>query len=175
MPFPCRSPVALIHTSHAAPLPFSDSAVSFVKVHVVEGNIRTASPATTLYKRCLVSHWSPASEIGTLLVTTFVELRVVAGRSRTRLGRPHAVSGRPMLIHTYHAVTMPLPCRGLEKSLSEQHGRGMACVNQTRPHWVNQMGKTQSKSLAERHGRGTAWEQHGMCELDFTVACSFTR
>jgi hypothetical protein len=48
----------------------------------------------------------------------------------------------------------------------------MACVNQTRPHNVNQMGKTQSKALAERHGRetageqqgngvGTAWEQHG--------------
>jgi hypothetical protein len=37
----------------------------------------------------------------------------------------------------------------------------MACVNQTRPHYVNQMGKTQSNYLAERHGRGTAWEQHG--------------
>jgi hypothetical protein len=33
----------------------------------------------------------------------------------------------------------------------------MACVNQTRPHYVNQMGKTQSNDLAERHGRGTAW------------------
>jgi hypothetical protein len=32
----------------------------------------------------------------------------------------------------------------------------MVCVNQTRPHCVNQMGKTQSKPLAERHGRGTA-------------------
>jgi hypothetical protein len=28
----------------------------------------------------------------------------------------------------------------------------MACVNQTRPHCVNQIGKTQSKPLAERHG-----------------------
>jgi hypothetical protein len=26
--------------------------------------------------------------------------------------------------------------------------RGMICVNQTRPHWVNQIGKTQSKPLA---------------------------
>jgi hypothetical protein len=34
----------LIHTCHAAPLPCSDSAVSFVKVRVVAGNIRTASP-----------------------------------------------------------------------------------------------------------------------------------
>jgi hypothetical protein len=36
-------------------------------------------------------------------------------------------------------------------------GKGMVCVNQTRPHYINQMGKTQSKPLAERHGRGTAW------------------
>jgi hypothetical protein len=59
-------------------------------------------------------------------------------------------------------------CRGLEKSLSERHSRGMAraphglgmaCVNQTRPHCANQMRKTQSKPLGERHGRvmGTAW------------------
>ena len=40
-PLPCR---ALIHTCHAAPLPSSDSAVSFVEVRVVAGNIRTASP-----------------------------------------------------------------------------------------------------------------------------------
>jgi hypothetical protein len=57
-------------------------------------------------------------------------------------------------------------------------GNGMACVNQTRPHYVNQMGKTQSKALTERHGRGTAgerhgngmgtaWERHGMCESSF--------
>jgi len=32
----------------------------------------------------------------------------------------------------------------------------MASVNQTRPHCVNQMGKTHSKPLAARHGRGTA-------------------
>jgi hypothetical protein len=31
---------------------------------------------------------------------------------------------------------------------------GMANVNQTRPHCVNQMGKTHSKILAARHGHG---------------------
>jgi hypothetical protein len=36
--------VPLIHTCHAAPLPCSDSALSFVKVRVIAGNIRTASP-----------------------------------------------------------------------------------------------------------------------------------
>jgi hypothetical protein len=41
VPLPCR---ALIHTCHAVTLPCSDSAVSFVKVRVVDGNIRTASP-----------------------------------------------------------------------------------------------------------------------------------
>jgi hypothetical protein len=48
------------------------------------------------------------------------------------------------------------------------HGRGMANVNQTRPHCVNQMGKTHSKPLSARHGRGTAWVRHAMCESTFT-------
>jgi hypothetical protein len=55
-------------------------------------------------------------------------------------------------------------------------GNGMACVNQTRPHCVNQMGNTQSITSAERHGRGTAWqgngvavERPGMYELAFKV------
>jgi hypothetical protein len=43
MPFPCHA-VPLIHTCHATPLSCSDSAVSFVEVRVVAGNIRTASP-----------------------------------------------------------------------------------------------------------------------------------
>ena len=42
-PFHCHA-APLIHTCHAAPLPCSDNAVSFVKVRVVAGNIRTASP-----------------------------------------------------------------------------------------------------------------------------------
>ena len=80
-----------------------------------------------------------------LLITIFVELRVVAGRSQTRAGSPQAV------------------CRGLEKSGMARawHGRGMASVNQTRPHCINQMGKTHSKPLAARHGRGTVWARHG--------------
>ena len=49
-------------------------------------------------------------------------------------------------------------CRGLEKNgiVGAWHGHGMASVNQTRPHCVNQMGKINSKPLAARHGRGTA-------------------
>jgi hypothetical protein len=91
-----------------------------------------------------------------------------------------------MLIHTCHAALY----RGPEKSLSEWHCcgmvrvghvRGMACVNQTRPHCVNQMGKTQSKPLAERRGRGTAWARHGngmcrhgMCELALSITAGGT-
>ena len=85
---------------------------------------------------------------------------------------------RPCLIHTCHSAPMPCPdlvvllkdtaqhgrlstavlCCGLEKNgmVGAWHGRGMASVNQTRPHCVNQMGKTHYKPLAARHGKGTA-------------------
>ena len=49
----------------------------------------------------------------------------------------------------------------------------MTSVNQTRPHCVNQMGKTHSKPLAARHGRTTAWARHAMCESAFK--CSMIR
>jgi len=53
---------------------------------------------------------------------------------------------------------MAVLCRGLEKNgmVRAWHGCGMASVNQTRPHCVNQMGKTHSKPLAARHGRRMA-------------------
>jgi hypothetical protein len=62
-------------------------------------------------------------------------------------------------------------CRGLEKNgiVGAGHGRGMASVNQTRPHCVNQIGKTHSKPLAARHGRGTACARHAMCESAFKI------
>jgi hypothetical protein len=123
-----------------------------------------------------------------LLITSFVELRVVAERRRKRVGRPHAVSGRPMLFHTCHAMPMPrcavvLRSRFQNGMVVAWHGRGMACVNQTWPHCVNQTGKTQSKPLAAWHGRGTAWARHGngmgtawYCELAlsgrYTFICS---
>ena len=61
-------------------------------------------------------------------------------------------------------------CCGLEKNgmVGAWHGHGMASVNQTRPHCVNQMGKTYSKPLAARHGRGMAWERHAICESAFS-------
>jgi hypothetical protein len=69
-------------------------------------------------------------------------------------------------------------CRGLETNSMVRawhgHGHGMASVNQTRPHCVNQMGKTHSKPLVARHGRGTAWARHAMCESAFREASSCT-
>jgi hypothetical protein len=112
-----------------------------------------------------------------LLITTFVELREVAGRSRTQAGRTYAVSGQPMLIHTCHVVPMPrcavaLRSRFQNGLIEAWHGRGMVCVNQTRPNSVNQMGKAQSKRLAVRHGReqhGRGMERHSMCELALSL------
>jgi hypothetical protein len=144
MPRPCRA--ALIHTCHAAPLSSSDSDVSFVKVRMVAGNIRTASP-TVCYS--------------TLLITNFVELRVVAGRSRTRPGRPHAVSVWPKPIT--HA--MPCPCRAVPwpwefdfKTVWSWYGMGAACETNT-TSLCKSNGKDTSKPLAARHGHGmrTAW------------------
>jgi hypothetical protein len=140
----------LIHTCHAATQSFPDSAMSFVKARVVDGNIGTSS---------------------LLLVKTFMELRVAAGRSRMRAGRPHAVSGRPMLIHT-HTIHFSCRCHialcsGLKRSLSERHGRGMTgerhgmCESNTAA-----LCKSNGKPLAE-----TAWEPHGVFELAFTVPC----
>jgi hypothetical protein len=85
--------------------------------------------------------------IGMLLITIFVKIRVVAGRSRTRAGSPQAV------------CRWPCCAVALRKTASSEHG--MASVNQTRPHCVNQVGKTHSKHLAARHGRGMAWAWHG--------------
>jgi hypothetical protein len=74
-----------------------------------------------------------------------------------------------------HAMPMPrcavaLRSRFQNGMVVAWHGRGMACVHQTRPYCVNQMGKTQSKPLAAPHGRGKAWARHGMCELALRVS-----
>ena len=160
MPFP-RHVVPLIHTCHAAPLPCSDSAVSFAKFRMVAGNIRTASPADEqiaffvmyCYHSLQSQVWIVVRTIGMLLITIFVERRVIDGRSRTREGSPQAVSRRP--------------CCAVALRRMAWSERGMACVNQTQQYCVNQMGETHSKPLAARHGRETAWARHAMCESAF--------
>jgi hypothetical protein len=59
-----------------------------------------------------------------LLITTLVEPRVVAEKSRTRAGRPHAVSGRPILIHLRHARAALMPRCAV--ALSSRFQNGMA-------------------------------------------------
>jgi hypothetical protein len=108
-----------------------------------------------------------------LLITIFVEPRVVGGRSRKkpkagrsitcRLWTADANSQMPL---NAHAAPKPRCAVALRSRFQNDmvvawHGRGMACVNRTRPHCVNQMGKTQSKPLSAGHGRGTAWARHG--------------
>ena len=111
-----------------------------------------------------------------LLITIFVELHVVTGRSRGRAGSPQAVSRLPccavVLRRTAwseHGMGMAGAWHGHGRGMAwAWQGHGMARVNQTRPHCVNQMGKTHSKPLAARHGRGTAWARHGH---DMGTAC----
>jgi hypothetical protein len=107
-----------------------------------------------------------------LLITNLMELRVVAGRSRTLAGiwtadansyipcRSHAVT----LTRPYHNPAVALKGRFQKGIFVAWQGNGMVRLNQTRPHCVNQMWRTQSKPLLERHGRGTVRERHGMCE-----------
>jgi hypothetical protein len=66
---------------------------------------------------------------------------------------------------------MAVLCRGLEKNgmVRAWHGHGMESLTQTRPHCVNQTGKTHSKALEARLGRGKAWARHAMCESAFRI------
>ena len=56
--------------------------------------------------------------------------------------------------HSTAVSRLPWCAVALRRTAWSEHG--MASVNQTRPHCVNQMGKTHSKPLAVRYGRGTA-------------------
>jgi hypothetical protein len=85
-------------------------------------------------KRCSVSHWPLQSEIGTLLITNCLELGVEAARDQKLANRQHTVSCR------HPAATLPRPCHGLEKSLSERHICGTA-------------GERQGNSMGMKHGR----------------------
>jgi hypothetical protein len=115
-----------------------------------------------------------------LLKTTFVELRAVAGKRRTRAGRPHAVSGRPMLIHTCHAMprcAVALRCRFQNGMVAAWHGHGTArhgmCESNTAA-LCKSNGKNTTKTLSgtARHdkGMGAAWERHGVSELALIFA-----
>jgi hypothetical protein len=104
------------------------------------------------------------------MIATFLELRVVVGRSRTLAGRQNAVSGRPILIHTYYAV--PLSCRS---------AKGLDCLSHliytVRPCFIHTYHAVPLpcheyavlKATSQGHGRVAAWERHGMCKLASAV------
>ena len=85
-----------------------------------------------------------------LLITIFVELRVVAGRSRTRAGSPQAVSRRPCC-----AVA-------LRRTVWSEHGTGAAwawhgkCESDTAA-----LGKSNGKDILNPYRHGIAGEFHG--------------
>ena len=50
----------------------------------------------------------------------------------------------------------------------------MASVNKTRPHCVNEMGKTHSKPLAVRHGMAGEGHGRGMGKACYVCESAFT-
>jgi hypothetical protein len=158
--------IKLIHTCHAAHMPFTCCSPAI------------ACRAPAILRQCRVLRESPRGSrkypnSQSYSLTDWYDsnnnLRGTPRGSRKmpNTGRSprHRLWTADVNSHTpCHAHTMPMPCCAVSLRSRFQngmavawHGRGMACVNQTRPHCVNQMGKTQSKPLAERHGRGTAW------------------
>jgi hypothetical protein len=133
---PCRSP--------ATTLPFSGSAVSFVKVPYLVHEVLLLSPSRNYRllncyhslcavnfqalmslhqdnklllvhdKRWFVSHWPPVSD-------WYASDNKLPGNGRGSSKRPKA--GK-----TPTCRLMPSPCHGLEKSLSERHIRGMGAA-----------------------------------------------
>jgi hypothetical protein len=92
-----------------------------------------------------------------------------AGRSPTcPLWTADADSHIPWHAHTASMPRCAVALRSRFKNgvVVAWHGRGIACVNQTRPRCVNQMGKTQSKTFSgaawQGNGMGAAWERHGI-------------
>jgi hypothetical protein len=79
-----------------------------------------------------------------------------------------------MLFHTCHAHAVL--CRGLQKSLSERHGRGMArarhgmCESNTTALCKSNVKDNLNfcATAWQGIGMGAARERHGMCELAFT-------
>jgi hypothetical protein len=87
-----------------------------------------------------------------LLITIFVELRVVAGRSRMRAGSPQAGSRR-----LCSAVA-------LRRTAWSEHGMGASCA------WHGKY-ESDTAALCKSNGKNTflslsstAWARHAMCE-----------
>jgi hypothetical protein len=173
-------------TCHAMPCPFNShmpcrAPVILRRCHVLRESLR----GSRKYPNC----WSYS------LTGWYASNNNLRGTPRGSRKNPNAGRSLTCLLWTAdanshmpcHAHAAPIPHCGVELRSRFQndtvvawHGRGMASVNQTRPHCVNQTGKTRSKPLAVPHCRGTAWARngkgmgavwdwHGMYELTFKV------
>ena len=80
----------------------------------------------------------------------------------------HAVILKATAQHNTSVCRRPCCAVALRRTAWSEHG--MTSVNQTRPHFVNQMGKTHSKPLVARHGRETAWARPAICDSAFNVS-----
>ena len=121
-------------------------------------------------------HWSDYTYEGKALFSVMLSPRTFCmfskGRFTHNMPRPcRAAKGLECVFpisftqcgRVWFTHAMLWPCRSSQGHgmVRAWHGHGIASVNQTRSHCVNQMGKTHSKPLAARHGRGTAWARHG--------------
>ena len=137
----------LIHTCYAAPMPCSNHAGRAVTLPSHHCSAKLLAPRKT---GCIV-----------LVLNTPLKTVIYNAISVVILGSPFEQSFTISPQHGRRETAVL--CRGLEKNgmVGTWRGRGMASVNQTRTHCVNQMGKTHSKPLGAWHGRGTAWARHG--------------
>jgi hypothetical protein len=150
----------LIQTCHAAPIPCPCR---------VNSHLPCRAPA--IFRQFRVLRESPHGSrkypncYSYSLTDWYASDNNLRGTPRVSRKKPNAGRSPTSRLWTADANShMPCPCCanaalccGLEKSLSERHGRGkaralhgmgvawhgrgMACVNQTRPHCVNQIGK----------------------------------
>ena len=160
---PC---LALIHTCHAAPL------LRQCRV------LRESPRGNRKYPNCQSN-----SMIHRLFCSVLLPLFTVVGMDRCEedcyasdnnfRGTPHDSRKQPKAgRQPACSLSKAVVCRGLDKQgmVRAWHGRDRASVNQTRPHCVNQMGKTHSKLLEAQHDGGTAWARHAMCESAFKLS-----
>jgi hypothetical protein len=138
----------LIHTYHAVPIPFP--------CHV---NSHMPCRTSTILRQCRVLRESPRGrrKYPNCIWDWYASGNNLRGTPRGSRKNPNA--GRSPTCRLWTAdANSHIPCRshaalcrGIERLPSERHGRGMAwerhrrgmaCVNQTQPHRVNQMGKT---------------------------------
>jgi hypothetical protein len=178
----CTDSLRLSHTYHAPPMPF------VYRPHAMPRRVNSHMPCRApviLWQWRVLREGSRGSRkypncLSYSLTDWYTSDNNFRGSPRSSRKKPNADKCPICRLwtadanSTCHAMPMPLCAVAFGSRFQNGmavawHGRSMGYVNQTGPHFVNRMGKTQSKHLAARHDRGTAWARHGMCELAFRV------